>query len=94
MRLTKLSEADDVEAYLTTFEQMMMAFKVQKAWWVFRLAPYLTGKTQQAYAAMAVEDAGEYEYLKAVILKRYNINETYVFVSGQQRRATRKWQQG
>ena len=44
VRLTKLSEADDVEAYLTTFERMMMAFKVQKAWWVFKLAPYLTGK--------------------------------------------------
>ena len=97
MRLTKLSEADDVEAYLTTFERMMMAFEVQKAWWVFKLAPYLTGKAQQAHAAMAAEDAGKYEYLKATILKRYNINETYVFVSGQhgsQRTATRKWKQG
>ena len=75
MRLTKLSEADDVEAYLTTFERMMTAFEVQKERWVFKLAPYLTGKEQQAYAAMAAEDAGEYEYLKAAILKRYNINE-------------------
>ena len=75
VRLTKLSEADDVEAYLTTFERMMTAFEVQKERWVFKLAPYLTGKAQQAYAAMAAEDAGEYECLKAAILKRYNINE-------------------
>ena len=57
VRLTKLSEADDVEAYLTTFERMMTAFEVQKERWVFKLAPYLTGKAQQAYAAMAAEDA-------------------------------------
>ena len=75
VRLTKLSEAGDVEAYFTTFERMMTAFEVQKERWVFKLAPYLTGKAQQAYAAMAAEDAGEYECLKAAILKRYNINE-------------------
>ena len=55
----------------------MTALEVQKERWVFKLAPYLTGKAQQAYAAMAAEDAGEYEYLKAAILKRYNINEMY-----------------
>ena len=54
---------------------MWTAFEVQKEWWVFKLAPYLTGKAQQAYAAMAAEDASEYECLKAAILKRYNINE-------------------
>ena len=71
-----------MEAYLTTFECMMTAFEVQKERWFFKLAAYLTGKAQQAYDAMAAEDAGEYEYLKAAILKRYNINETtYVFVS-------------
>ena len=30
-RLTKLSESNDVKAYLTTFERMMSAFKVDKA---------------------------------------------------------------
>ena len=29
VRLTKLSEADDVEAYLTTFERMMTVYEVQ-----------------------------------------------------------------
>ena len=75
MRPTKLSEADDVEAYLTTFEWMMTAFEIQKERWVFKLALHLTGKAQQTYAAMAAEDAGEYEQLKATILKRYNIKE-------------------
>ena len=75
VKLTKLSEADDVEAYLTTFERMMAAFEVQKERWVFKLAPQLTGKAQQAYAAMPAEDACDYNLLKAAILRRYNINE-------------------
>ena len=40
---------------------MMTAFEVQKEWWVFKLVPFLTRKAQQAYAAMAAEDACGYE---------------------------------
>jgi hypothetical protein len=75
LRLTKLSDQDDIEAYLTTFERMMKAYKVEKAKWVYLLAPQLTGKAQQAYAAMAGEDAGDYDSLKGAILKRYNVND-------------------
>ena len=50
-RLTRLSDSDDIEAYLTTFERMMEAFKVDRARWPYKLAPQLTGKAQQAYAA-------------------------------------------
>ena len=39
------------------------------------LAPQLTGKAQQAYAAMAADSARRYDDLKAAILRRYNINE-------------------
>ena len=75
VKLSKLSEADDVEAYLTTFERMMAVYEVDRARWAFKLAPQLTGKAQQAYAAMSVEDAGDYDKVKTAILKRYNINE-------------------
>ncbi len=75
VKLTKLSESDVVEAYLTTFERMMAAFEVDKMRWVLKLAPQLTGKAQQAYAAMSAEDACDYDQLKAAILRRYNINE-------------------
>ena len=45
---------------------------------LFKLAPQLTGKAQQAYAAMAAEEAGDYDRVKTAILRRYNINvETY-----------------
>ena len=75
VKLTKLSDSDDVEACLTTFERMMAAFEVDKTRWVFKLAPQLTGKVQQAYAAMSADDSCDYEQLKAAILRRYNINE-------------------
>ena len=87
VKLSKLTETDDVEAYLTTFERMMSVYEVDRSRWAFKLAPQLTGKAQQAYAAMATEDAGDYDKVKAAILKRYNINEeTY----RQRFRATKK----
>ena len=45
LRLTKLTNTDDVEAYLT-FEKMMEAYAMEKARWAFVLAP-------QAYTAMS-----------------------------------------
>ena len=77
-KLTKLGESDDIEAYLTTFERMMAAYGVDRSQWVCRLAPHLTGKAQQAYAAMSTEDASTYEEVKAAVLRRYDIStETY-----------------
>ena len=35
VKLSKFSEADDVEAYLTTFERMMTAYEVDHARWAF-----------------------------------------------------------
>ena len=54
-----------------------MAYRVPKDRWVFRVAPQLTGKAQQAYAAMVAENTGDYDQLKAAIFQRYSITETY-----------------
>ena len=48
---------------------------MKKERWAFRLAPQLVGKAQQAYAGMSVADAGDYEKLKAAVLRRYDITE-------------------
>ena len=74
-KVSKLSDEDDIEAYLTTFERMMVVYGVPKDQWVFRAAPQLTGKAQQAYAAMAAEDTGDYDQLKAAIFQWYSITE-------------------
>ena len=70
------SEEDDIEAYLTTFNRMMAAYKVPVNRWPFKLARMLTGKAQQAYAAMeAAKAAADYAVVKTAILCRYDISE-------------------
>ena len=39
------------------------------------MATQLTRKAQQVYAAMAAEDTGNYEQLKAAIFQRYSITK-------------------
>ena len=73
--VTKLTEADDIEAYLTTFERLMQAYEVPQERWAFKLAPQLVGKAQQAYAALNPDDAKDYATLKKAILLQYDINE-------------------
>jgi len=75
LKLTRLTEEDDIEAFLTTFERMMTAYRVDPARWAFKLAPQLTGRAQQAYAALPASEAGDYEQLKKSILRRYDISE-------------------
>ena len=53
----------------------MEAHEVSVERWSFKLAPQLTGKAQQAYAALQPDEAKTYETVRAAILRRYNINE-------------------
>ena len=78
LKLTKLTEQDDIKAFLTTFERMMGVFGIEKKRWAFKLIPQLTEKAQKAFVAMEEGEASDYDQLKKAILKRYNISgETY-----------------
>ena len=46
MKLTCLTEKDDIEAYLTTFERVMEVYGIGKEKWTYKLAHQLTGKVQ------------------------------------------------
>jgi len=60
----------------------MRVYGVREDRWAFKLAPQLTGRAQQAYAALNADDAAKYEKVKAAILRRYDISEeTYRQVS-------------
>ena len=39
VKLTKLTDSDDNESYLTTFERMMAAYSILYSQWAFKLAP-------------------------------------------------------
>ncbi|XP_064399260.1 uncharacterized protein LOC135345747 [Halichondria panicea] len=75
VKLTKLAETDDIEAYLTTFERMMTSYEIPADRWVYKLAPHLTGQAQKAYAAMPTDEAIDYETVKKTILIRYDITK-------------------
>ena len=75
VKLVPLSEKDDIEAYLVTFERIMKAHKVEEGRWAHYLAPQLTGRAQLAFAAVPTADSANYVAIKAAILQRYDINE-------------------
>ena len=75
MKVAKLTDEDDIEAYLTWFERLMRAYEIREERWAFKLASQLTGKVQKVYAAMAAEEAGDYKLLRKAILRRYDVNE-------------------
>ena len=60
VKLTHLSDNDDIEAYLTTFERMMEAYEIEGARWPYNLAPQLIGKAQQASASLSLDEAKSY----------------------------------
>ena len=67
VRLTRLEERDHIEAYLTTFERTMDAHSIDRGSRAYRLAPYLTGRAQQAFAAMDKDDSNNYDLVKESI---------------------------
>ena len=67
--------SDAIEAYLTTFKRQMKVYEIEKARWVFKLAPQLSGRAQQVYITMDTKDASNYNKLKEEILKRYDITD-------------------
>ena len=75
VKLVPLTVQDDIESYLVTFERIMDAYKVPKEQWTYYLAPQLTGKAQQAFAALPTGESQTYDKVKAAILLRYGVNE-------------------
>ena len=77
-KLNRLTETDDIEAYLVTFERLMASSRVSQEDWTLHLAPQLSGKAQKAYAALDAHTARDYEAVKEGNLLRHAITpETY-----------------
>ena len=89
-KIAKLTDTDDIEAHLTTFEHMMAAYEVPRSRWVCKIAPQLTGKAQLVFAAMDVTVVAHYDKVKATILRRYVISVTRHTDSAFKRRLGRR----
>ena len=77
VKLKKLSEGDDIEAYLKMLEHI-----VPRVQWVFKLVPQLTGPAQQAYSALSTAAAADYDKVKEAIWARYDIIELLCSMHG------------
>uniref|UniRef100_A0A1I8HIG2 Reverse transcriptase domain-containing protein n=1 Tax=Macrostomum lignano TaxID=282301 RepID=A0A1I8HIG2_9PLAT len=74
-KLFKLTDSDDIEAFLMTFERAAASCGWQKSEWTIRLAPLLTGVAQSAFHSLTSAASADYDLAKATILARYNIGE-------------------
>lgn len=66
--LTNLTEQDDVDAYLHTFELVAAGEGWSWGGWTTMLASFLTGEVQQAYYSLTANVVSDYDTLKAKIL--------------------------
>ena len=69
LKVAKLMDQDDIDAFLVTFERLMEAYEVPKARWAYKLATQLSGRAQQAHVVMMSETSGDYDEVKSAILR-------------------------
>lgn len=71
--LQKMTESDDVEAFLLAFERTATREEWPKEKWAGVLAPFLVGDAQKAYYDLSPVQADSYDHLKAEILARAGV---------------------
>ena len=89
LNLTKLSKQGDIEAYLTTYERIMVIYEVPEERWVVRLVPLLTCKAQCCVRSDEGRGCAGLLGLKEMTLKRYEISEDSNFVERKGKRRNR-----
>lgn len=63
----------DVEKYFCHFERVAASLKWPENVWSLLLQCVLTGKAQEVYAALPIEESVDYKIVKAAILKAYEL---------------------
>ena len=63
----------EVDAYFTAFERVATSLKWPKEVWSILLQCKLTGKAQEIYAALSLEESLCYESIKTAVLRAYEL---------------------
>ena len=69
-KVAKLSDMDDIEVHLTTFECLMTVDSVNQPMWAVWLAPHLIGKAQLAHTTMRETKVMKLSYCAIISAKR------------------------
>lgn len=72
--MPKMTNGDDIEAYLQAFERTAKREKWPPEQWAGLLAPFLIGPAQRAYLDLDSDAAADYGKLTTEILKRYDLS--------------------
>ncbi|XP_078243772.1 uncharacterized protein LOC144587360 [Pogona vitticeps] len=73
--MQKMSNTDDPEAYLHTFERVALAAGWPRDQWTLILIPCLTGLLQEVVDTLSTQEAAQYETVKNAILRTLNLTE-------------------
>ena len=64
---------DDLDAYLQHFERFATTAKWEKIEWASNLNALLSGRTLDVYSSLSEESASDYDLMKFMLMKRYNL---------------------
>ncbi|XP_073781537.1 uncharacterized protein isoform X2 [Danio rerio] len=73
MRLVPPFSEKEVEKYFDHFERVALSLKWPKQFWTLLLQCVFTGKAQDIYSALTLEQSGEYETVKTAVLHAYEL---------------------
>ena len=63
----------DVEKFFLHFEKVAENMGWSKAIWSMLLQSVLTGKAQEVYSALSIEQSGDYDVVKSTVLQAYEL---------------------
>ena len=63
----------EVDKYFADFEKVADSLNWPKESWVLLLQSVLVGKAQEIYGSLSVEQSSDYEHVKEVLLKAYEL---------------------
>ena len=106
-RLVPKFEEVNVDEYFSHFEQTALNLGWPREYWSMLLQTVLTGKAQRAYATLPTENCADYNFVKAVVLKSFELvpgayrqkfrtqkkteNQSYVKFLREKKNALDKW---
>ena len=70
-----MTEKDDIDVYLCSFERLTFVHGWDRGTWATRLAANLSGNSLEAFAWMSAEDSSDYGKVRSAILSKYELTE-------------------